>query len=54
MLNLSPLFFTTSNGESCMHGELELTPEQRAQTAWKRLVSGEDAKSIRNDLNATG
>ena len=29
MLNLSPLFFTTVDDESCMHGELDLTPEQR-------------------------
>jgi hypothetical protein len=29
MLNLSPLFFTSSDDESCMHGELNLTPEQR-------------------------
>jgi hypothetical protein len=30
MLNLSPLFFTTLDGESCMHDELDLTPDQRA------------------------
>ena len=30
MLNLSPLFFTTVDDESCMHEELDLTPEQRA------------------------
>lgn len=30
MLNLSPLFFTTVDDESCMHDELDLTPEQRA------------------------
>jgi hypothetical protein len=36
MLNLSPLFFTTSDDESCMHGELELTPEQRAWIASAR------------------
>ena len=36
MLNLSPLFFTNSDGESCMHGELELTPEQRAWIASAR------------------
>lgn len=29
MLNLSPLFFTTAEDESCMHDELELMPEQR-------------------------
>lgn len=29
MLNLSPLLFTTVNGESCLHEELGLTPEQR-------------------------
>lgn len=29
MLNLSPLFFTTVDDESCMHDELDLTPEQR-------------------------
>ncbi|MGY1490631.1 CBASS cGAMP synthase [Methylobacillus pratensis] len=36
MLNLSPLFFTTVNDESCMHGELDLTPEQRAWIASAR------------------
>ncbi|MGO1656990.1 MAG: CBASS cGAMP synthase [Marinobacter sp.] len=36
MLNLSPLFFTTLDDESCMHGELDLTPEQRAQIASAR------------------
>ena len=30
MLNLSPLFFTAVDDESCMHEELDLTPEQRA------------------------
>lgn len=29
MLNLSPLFFTTVDDESCMHEELNLNPEQR-------------------------
>jgi hypothetical protein len=33
MLNLSPLFFTTVDNESCMHDELDLTPEQRAWIA---------------------
>lgn len=33
MLNLSPLFFTTLDDESCLHGELDLTPEQRAWIA---------------------
>lgn len=28
MLNLSPLFFTTAADESCMHDELDLSPEQ--------------------------
>ncbi|MEQ9745429.1 CBASS cGAMP synthase [Pectobacterium actinidiae] len=36
MLNLSPLFFTTVDDECCMHGELDLTPEQRAQIASAR------------------
>ncbi|MHB0926256.1 MAG: CBASS cGAMP synthase [Gallionellaceae bacterium] len=36
MLNLSSLFFTTADGESCMHDELELTPEQRAWIASAR------------------
>ena len=36
MLNLSPLFFTTDVDESCMHEELELTPEQRARIAGAR------------------
>ncbi|MBA3022723.1 MAG: hypothetical protein KKB48_09645 [Gammaproteobacteria bacterium] len=29
MLNLSSLFFTTADGESCMHDKLNLKPEQR-------------------------
>jgi len=36
MLNLSPLFFTTIDDGSCMHGELDLTPEQRARIASAR------------------
>lgn len=36
MLNLSTLFFTTADGESCMHDELDLTPEQRAWIATAR------------------
>lgn len=36
MLNLSPLFFTTVDDECCMHGELDLKPEQRAQIASAR------------------
>lgn len=36
MLNLSPLFFTTLDDESCMHDELDLTPEQRAWIASAR------------------
>jgi hypothetical protein len=36
MLNLSPLFFSTVDDESCMHKELDLTPEQRAWIAAAR------------------
>lgn len=36
MLNLSPLFFTTVDDESCMHDELDLTPELRAWIASAR------------------
>ncbi len=36
MLNLSPLFFTTVDDESCMHEELDLSPEQRAWIASAR------------------
>ncbi|WP_323844354.1 CBASS cGAMP synthase [Microbulbifer magnicolonia] len=36
MLNLSPLFFTTVDDESCMHDELDLTSEQRACIASAR------------------
>ncbi len=36
MLNLSPLFFTTIDDESCMHEELDLSPEQRAWIAAAR------------------
>lgn len=37
MLNLSPLFFTTVDNESCMHEELDLTSEQRAWIAAARI-----------------
>ena len=33
MLNLSPLFFTTVDDESCMHEELDLSPKQHAWIA---------------------
>ena len=36
MLNLSPLFFTTVDDESCMHEELDLSPEQRTWIASAR------------------
>jgi hypothetical protein len=36
MLNLSPLFFTTVDDESCMHGNLDLALEQRALIASAR------------------
>ncbi len=36
MLNLSPLFFTSVDDECCMHSELDLTPEQRAEIAAAR------------------
>lgn len=36
MLNLSPLFFTTVDDESCMHEELDLTPARRALIASAR------------------
>jgi len=36
MLNLSPLFFTTADDESCMHDELDLSPERRAWIASAR------------------
>ncbi|MBV1929962.1 MAG: hypothetical protein KUG81_10685 [Gammaproteobacteria bacterium] len=36
MLNLSPLFFTTVDDESCMHEALDLTPDQRAWIAAAR------------------
>jgi len=36
MLNLSPLFFTTVDDGSCMHEELDLSPEQRAWIASAR------------------
>ena len=36
MLNLSPLFFTTVDDESCIHDELDLTPEQRTKIASAR------------------
>jgi hypothetical protein len=38
MLNLSPLFFTTIDDECCMHSELDLTPEQRAEIAAARVA----------------
>ena len=36
MLNLSPLFFTTVDDESCIHNQLDLTPEQRTVIASAR------------------
>ncbi|MDR2881687.1 MAG: hypothetical protein LBV29_07285 [Azoarcus sp.] len=36
MLNLSPLFFTTIGGESCMHDELDLTNQKRLWIASAR------------------
>ncbi|TCL06976.1 CBASS cGAMP synthase [Sodalis ligni] len=45
MLNLSPLFFTTINNESCMHDALDLSPEQRASIASVRT-------EVRNCLRA--
>lgn len=36
MLNLSPLFFTTIDDESCMHDVLDLSPEQRVSIAGAR------------------
>lgn len=36
MLNLSPLFFTTVDDESCIYDELNLTPERRAWIASAR------------------
>lgn len=36
MLNLSPLFFTTIDDESCMYDALDLNPEQRASIAETR------------------
>ncbi|MBM71131.1 MAG: hypothetical protein CME43_16845 [Haliea sp.] len=36
MLNLSPLFFTTVDDESCMHNQLDLTPDQRTWIASAR------------------
>ncbi|MFU2319028.1 CBASS cGAMP synthase [Rahnella sp. PCH160] len=43
MLNLSPLFFTTVDDESCMHDELDLLPDQRDWIASAR-------KDVRNCL----
>lgn len=43
MLNLNPLFFTTVDEETCMHNELNLTPEQHAS-----IVSAKTA--VRNCL----
>lgn len=45
MLNLSPLFFTTIDDESCMHAELDLTSEQRTFIANART-------EVRNCLRA--
>lgn len=36
MLNLSPLFFTNNDGESCLHEGLDLKPEQREWIASAR------------------
>lgn len=45
MLNLSPLFFTTIDGDSCMHNALELSDTQRACIADARM-------EVRNCLRA--
>lgn len=45
MLNLSPLFFTTAENESCMHEELDLDAAQRASIASAR-------NDVRNCLRA--
>lgn len=55
MLNLSPLFFTTVDDESCMHDELDLTPEQRAWIASARTdVRGCLRTGIPRVLRANG
>lgn len=36
MLNLSPLFFATVDNASCIHADLDLTPEQRSRIASAR------------------
>jgi len=55
MLNLSPLFFTTLDAESCMHDELDLTPEQRAWIASARTdVRDCLRKGIPRVLRASG
>ncbi|SHI10171.1 CBASS cGAMP synthase [Pollutimonas bauzanensis] len=38
MLNLSPLFFTTVDDESCMHDELDLTSDERTWIASARTA----------------
>lgn len=55
MLNLSPLFFTTVNDESCMHDELDLTPAQRAGIASARTDVRECLRmGIPRGLKASG
>ena len=46
MLNLSPLFFTTVDDESCMHEDLDLPPDQRSLIA--------DARTDVRDCLRTG
>jgi hypothetical protein len=47
MLNLSPLFSTTVDDESCLHGELDLTPDRRA---WIASVRTEVRDCLRSGI----
>lgn len=55
MLNLSPLFFTTVDDESCMHDELDLTSDQRARIASARTAVRDSLRNgIPRALRASG
>lgn len=55
MLNLSPLFFTTVDDESCMHDKLDLTSDERTLIASARTAVRDCLRTgIPQELRASG
>lgn len=55
MLNLSPLFFTTIDDESCMHDELDLTSDERIWITGARTAVRDCLRTgIPRELRASG